>query len=1205
MRLKSLELQGFKSFPDKTILNFDEGATVIVGPNGSGKSNITDAMRWVLGELSSKNIRGSKMEDVIFIGTEIRKPMSYAEVSVTFDNSSEEGRLNSPYDTITVTRRYHRAGESEYLINRNPVRLRDIYELFMNTGVGREGYSIIGQGRIAEIISKKSEDRRNIFEEAAGIAKYRYKKEEAERKLKQTQDNMDRAYDIFNELALRVGPLEKEAEKAKKYAELYERKKVADVSLWIYDSQKMRKDIEKLTNDLKISTHELEMIDESIKQIEDQENALYEKAQEIDREDRRVYSEITSCRTTLSDLNSELMVMETNAKHAQVSSNEQIEEIERMEAKRQLCLNEIKEKEASYDKINKSLDDANSNLSNLKKQLSETEAKRDKASAELDRLFELQKSLEQKKNDITVRLSVLENSKSTGDERIDEINQDINKYREQLDDLTKKADEIAKTLAKYETELNRLQELLDELNIEFDEKSARYDELKEEMNILKSKQLALKERINALTAMEELFEGYSRSVGFVMNGYKNNEINGAKKVYGPVSTLISVSEEHITAIETALGAGLQHIVVDDENTAKACIEYLKVNKAGRATFYPVSSVSPQQPTVEMQNAKKYKGYIGVADALIKFDNKFKDIFSSLLGRTVVFDNLENATEMAKEQKYRVRVVTLDGQQISVGGSFTGGSVKHEGSMLSRSSDIKRMEEEEKDIAAQLEAIKKEGQALAERLRELTSKRSGENQQYKIYDNLYREEKTKYDSIVAQINVAKDLIEGLESDTKRLADEDEKNKNEVVTLREEKQRIENEIEEISTKRIDLDVEKCETDELIEKIVDDINACLIKIAEIKKDVEIAVAAILEAKNKLDEIEHEIADKNERMKQYKEEVSSSAEKTAHNRSLYSKAEQRLEALEKEREALADARDTIEKKRNELSKKNKEVVARKEVLVRSHTMCESKLEQLSIDYDKMTAKLYDDYGLTYSSAVALNYPVVDESNRKEVAQVALECKNKIRNLGGVNPNAIEEYKEVKERYDYMNAQISDLNNSKEDLMKIITDLETEMKKSFVDAFNAINENFNSVFKELFGGGHAELSLTDPEDVLNCGIEIKAAPPGKVIKSLMLLSGGEQAFVAIALLFAILKVNPTPFCVFDEIEAALDDVNVNRFGQYIKRYSTQTQFIIITHRRGTMEIADRLYGVTMPQKGISKVLTMDVNDVGKDRILSTANNAK
>ena len=1205
MRLKSLELQGFKSFPDKTTLYFDDGATVIVGPNGSGKSNITDAMRWVLGELSSKNIRGSKMEDVIFIGTEVRKPMSYAEVSVTFDNSSEEGRLNSPYDTITVTRRYYRAGESEYLINRNPVRLRDIYELFMNTGVGREGYSIIGQGRIAEIISKKSEDRRNIFEEAAGIAKYRYKKEEAERKLKQTQENMDRAYDIFHELELRVGPLEKEAEKAKKYAELFEKRKVAEVSLWIYDSQKMRKDIEELTKTFNLLEHELDMLDDTLNQIEDQENALYQRAQDINREEERLHAAISSCHTTLGNLNTELQVMESNVQHAQYSSSEQIEEIEKMQAKKQVCLNDIAEKEQEYDRVNDLLTEIKNDYSGLLDQLKLAEASREKLAEELKVLFELQKELENEKNDSNLKLSVLQNTQSTGGERIADLSENIAKYKEKLDDLTTKAEGLAKTMAGYEESINTLQASLDNANKEFEEKAARYDELKEETNVLKSQQLALREKINALTAMEELFEGYSRSVSFIMNSYKNQGIKGAKTIYGPISSLISVPEEYVTAIETSLGTGLQHIVVDDEETAKACISTLKENKVGRATFYPISSVSPQQPTAEMELAKDYTGYIGVADSLIKFDKKFNNIFSSLLGRTLIFDNIDNATEMAKALKYRVKAVTLDGQLINVGGSFTGGSVKHDNSMLSRNTNIKRMEEEEKEILSKLEIVKKEGQQLAERLRELTGIKGADKQQFDLYDTLYRAEKTEYDTIVAEIKLNRDIIEGFESEALKITSTEEKNKSDVIVLSDRISTIVEKIEEISQKRIDIDVEKYEFEEKIEKIKEQIQVNEIKIAEAKKDVEMAVAAILISKGNLEEIETQIAEKNEKMAQYNMTVSSSAEKTSKNRKLYQEAEARLALLEEEREKVLENRDLVEKRRNELSKKKKDVSYNKENVVRSHTATEAKLAQFNLDYEKMTAKLFDDYGLTYSTAVELNYPVVDADNRKEIAQIAIECKNKLRNLGGVNPNAVDEYKEVKERYDYMNTQITDLNNSKEDLLKIITDLEVEMKKSFIDAFNAINENFNSVFKELFGGGHAELSLTDENDVLNCGIEIKAAPPGKVIKSLMLLSGGEQAFVAIALLFAILKVNPTPFCVFDEIEAALDDVNVNRFGQYIKRYSNQTQFIIITHRRGTMEIADRLYGVTMPQKGISKVLTMDVNDVGKYRILSTNNNAK
>ena len=1198
MRLKSLELQGFKSFPDKTTLYFDDGATVIVGPNGSGKSNITDAMRWVLGELSTKTLRGSKMEDVIFIGTEVRKPMSYAEVSVTFDNSSEEGRINSPYDTITVTRRYFRAGESEYLINKTPVRLRDIHELFMNTGVGREGYSIIGQGRIAEIISKKSEDRRNIFEEAAGIAKCRYQKEDAERKLKATQDNMERVYDIYNEYANRIGPLKNAADKAIKYLELYEKRKEAEVSLWIYDSQKTKSDIEKQGQVYQLSEEELDQTDDSIKKLEAKDASLYEKIIEARKESESILTQINSCSNTINSLDRELSVMENDVEHAKLSTSAQIEEIEKINAKKELCQNEIKEKEENYDRINALL----SNVKQQKQELIEKSdilsAKAKKDEEEVERLFQEIKRLESVNNEIVVKLSVLENSQFNGDERKEEINTDLAKYRQEFDELNDKADEQAKVLAKYEATISKLEESLTNLNTEIDEKTEKYESLKEEMNILKSKQLALRERINALNAMEELFEGYAKSVGFIMNAHKNNEIENCGMVYGPISTLISVSDEYISAIETALGAGLQHIVVDNENTAKACIRALKENKVGRATFYPISSVSGQNPTQEMLNAKKYKGYIGVADSLIKFDSKFEKIFSSLLGRTVVFDNIDNATEMAKEQKFKIKVVTLDGQIINVGGSFTGGSVKQEGTMLSRSVDIKRLEEEEAELISKIDDIKSIGQKLGESLRELTSKRLADKQQFDLTDTIYRDEKTEYESLIVKMEFSKNQIEGLEDSTKRLFDEEEKNKNELETLKLQQIDIKEQISSISETRLNLDIEKGETENEVEELQRKIVNLEIEITSINKDIEAAVAAILNAKERLEEIDSDILERNKKMEQYNEAVSSSDERKANNRKLYKEAQERQQKLQCNRDDLLEQIALLEQKRTELNKSYKELVSKKELVIRSNSESKSHLEQLKLQFDNMVDKLYQDYGLTYSTAVELGYPAVTAENRKEIHAIATECRNKLRALGHVNPNAMDEYKEVKEKYDYYNTQLTDLKAAKDDLTDIISDMETKMKDTFIQAFRAINENFNIVFKELFGGGHAELSLEDENDILNCGIEIKAAPPGKVIKSLMLLSGGEQAFVAIALLFAILKVNPTPFCIFDEIEAALDDVNVARFGQYVKRYSDQTQFIIITHRRGTMEIADRLYGVTMPQKGISKVLTMDVNDVGKDNIL-------
>ncbi len=1200
MHLKSLELQGFKSFPDKTVLSFDDGATVIVGPNGSGKSNITDAMRWVLGELSTKNIRGAKLEDVIFIGTEVRKPMSYAEVSVTFDNSSEEGRLNSPYDEITVTRRYYRAGKSEYLINRNPCRLTDIYQLFMNTGVGREGYSIIGQGRIAEIISKKSEDRRNIFEEAAGISKIRHEKNEAEKNLKQTQENVDRVSDLYFELESRVTPLEKEAEKARKYFEYYEYRKTAEVSLWIYDSRKTREDIERLTAECKMSSHELEMANDSLQQIEAQENALVEKLHQTKIEADRIYGEIRACNTTLSNLNADLAVMENNVTHAESISGNEILEIERLNAKRITIENEIAQKKKAADAVRAELQRVQDEYLAIRNEQDNYSKKRDEIIKLIDDLFVEQKELDAQRNEKIVRISVIENSSSNDKDRADAINESLNTYQKALDELVEKAEGASKNLADYEANLTKLEGEIAEADAEIEQKTARYEELKEQMDILRSKVLALTERINALNSMEELFDGYAKSVSFIMNAYKNGELENVGKIYGPISKLITVDDKYVNAIETALGVGLQHIVVDNEGTAKACIRSLKENKAGRATFYPISSVSPQTITAEMERASKYKGYIGVADELINFDDKFSNIFSSLLGRTLIFDNIDNATEMAKAQKYHVKVVTLDGQQINVGGSFTGGSSKQDSSMLSRGATIKRMQDEKSEINAQIDKIKSEGQKLGEALRALTQKKSADKQQYNLIDVVYRNEKTEYETLVAQMEINKSLVEGLLADNQKLVEEEQRSITELAELKAQKLELDAKIAEISQRRADLDEQKYDYSANVDDYNEKIRQNLVDITAVNKDVEAAELAIEESKQKQAEVDAEIEERKAKITRLNEDVSSFSEKNAENRRLYDEATKRLEGYEKEREKLFALEQQIEQKRNELSSRSKEISARKEIIARSHGANEIKLEQLTVDLDKMREKLKQDYDLEPSDALALGYPEVDAKNRKDVLAQANEYRQKIRNLGSINTGAIDEYKEVKERYDFYSTQLSDLEKAKNDIIAIIEKLETEMKEQFINAFNAVNENFDQVFKELFGGGHAELILDNPEDVLNCGIEIKAAPPGKVIKSLMLLSGGEQSFVAIALLFAILKVNPTPFCIFDEIEAALDEVNVTRFGQYIKRYSHQTQFIVITHRRGTMEIADRLYGVTMPQKGISKVLTMDVDDVGKTDILET-----
>lgn len=1199
MYLKTLELQGFKSFPDKTVLRFDRGATVIVGPNGSGKSNITDAMRWVLGELSTKTLRGSKMEDVIFIGTEDRKPMSYAEVSVTFDNTAEEGKLNSPYDEITVTRRYYRAGESEYLINRKPVRLKDIFELFMNTGVGREGYSIIGQGRIAEIISKKSEDRRSIFEEAAGISKFRYKKEEAERKLARTEENMQRAGDILRELESRVGPLERDSEKAKKYLDLYGKKKEADVSLWLYDSEKMRQDIEKLENDCRLSAHELEMATDTVEQLEAKNDRLYNASVENKQKAEKLYSEIKESNNIIRELDSEYRVMTNDAAHNEESLKTEHEEIIHLTGVLAEIKREIGEKEAALETLNTELATLDSQYTAMQEKQNSLLSEKDVASAELERLFEEQKAKETEASDLNVRISVLKSSADTSRERDDSVKRDIEKYRAESDSLSAQIAAKEKTISEYQDRIHALVSEIATIDSALADKSASLEQLRESESALLSQLNANREFLDSLKRLEEHFEGYNHSVRFLMRAYEEKKLNtNGGEIFGPVSRLIDVPERYTVAVETALGAGLQNIVVDNEETAKLCIRELKSAGAGRATFYPITSVKPAVASQELKNAASFKGYINTADKLVTYNKQFTNIISSLLGRTVVFDSLDNATTAAKALRYTVRIVTLDGQQINVGGSFTGGSAKRDSGMLTRNAKITDLAKQIETMTADKEDLRNQIATLRQEMESLTSQKNMASDTARISETLRHSEEIQCESMKTQLEVAQNLLSGLVSDSEALESDREKSSGDIEKLTESMEQIQAEIELIREKRQAIDEKRYELAEAIDTLSDEIASHRIRTAEHKKDIEAMRVAILDANARYQSNEEQLARKNQRVIYLKESISNSSRSSDSNRQQYAAESTKLEALEAERAQMEADGMELERKLNELRLKIRDVTSRKETVLLSHSKNENKLEQLKTDFDKTVSHLWDEYEITHAEALELNYPVVTAKNRGEVASALAEYKRKIKALGPINVDAIEEYKTVKERYDVLSTQMNDLTQAKGELIKAIATLEVDMKDSFVTAFNAINLNFNEVFRELFGGGHAEVTLTDPENVLECGIEIKAAPPGKVIKSLMLLSGGEQAFVAIALLFAILKVNPTPFCIFDEIEAALDEVNVVRFGNYIKKYSDQTQFIVITHRRGTMEVADTLYGVTMPQHGVSRVLMMDVNDVGKEKIL-------
>ncbi len=1201
MYLKSLELQGFKSFPDKTKLTFEAGATVIVGPNGSGKSNIADAMRWVLGEISSKNIRGSKMEDIIFGGADSRRPMGYAEVSVTFDNRDEFSRLDCPYDEVMVTRRYYRSGDSEYYINRQPVRLRDIYEMFMNTGVGRDGYSIIGQGKIAEIISRKSDERRSIFEDASGIAKYRHKKTETERRLADTEENMTRVGDVFAEVAAQVGPLEKEAEKASRAIELLETKKRVDVQLWLYDTDKLRNEIAEAEDLYNRSSFDLKTINDTIESYEAQNEKLFDVSQTNKYASEQLLGEIGRQTATNHTLDSEYQVAQTNRKHTEEMSLAAGERILALEK------NLANEQEAKKQKLER-IEELRRTHAQLQDEHAKAIAEQARLRGEADKLLSLSeealsdlRAFEKDATDIRVRLSVIENAKNTDGDKNSAILEEIRKYEEIAETLGKQITACEKTLSEYEDAIASLDT---EISAFTEKRTGLYETRRENDEKLAEARLrrdSLSQRIETFRAMEEQLEGYSNSVRHVMKAYAEGKITTAQglqcgTIYGPLSKVISVDDDYVVAIETALGANLQHIVVEDEETAKAAMYALKRAEAGRATFFPITSMRGQSATHEMEEARGHLGFVSFADQLVSCENKFKEIVSSLLGRTVVFDNIENATKMAQALRYRVQVVTLDGQQIRVGGSFTGGSVRAGGGMLSRASEIKHLGEKLADAERVLKGHIEAQKALENEILTTEEESSSLEDKRRLYEVMRTSEATRAEQLRAKFDANETLSGKLSADYGGFIEQKRRYDEEAEALSARERELSTRIAEITELREQKDIERGEMLNKCDELSLGITELYIKVSETGKDIETEQTFVLSIEERIRACLEGIAQQKRSIDECRARMESFEESQKENRRLFAEGEKLLEELNRKRAQLESDSFAFEKKLSAMNAKIREKRSEQENIIRENTKNENKLSLLKAEQDKLATKLWDDYEMTRAEAVALGYPPITKVTRAATAAKQIDCRNKLRAIGNVDLDAVNKYKEVKERYDRMDRQIRDLEASRSDLLKIIDRLETEMKAAFTDSFNKINENFGRTFAELFGGGTAEIVLTEPENVLTSGIEIKAAPPGKIIKSLMQLSGGEQSFVAIALLFAILKVNPPPFCIMDEIEAALDEVNVARLAEYIKRYSDSTQFVMITHRRGTMEAANMLYGVTMPERGISKVLAIDVAEIAKKK---------
>lgn len=1188
MRLKSLELHGFKSFPDRTKLSFESGVTVIVGPNGSGKSNISDAIRWVLGELSTKNIRGNKMEDVIFGGTDSRSPMGFAEVSLTIENSGDN-RIDMDYDEITVTRRYYRSGDSEYLINNKVVRLRDIVEIFMNTGIGKTGYSIIGQGKISEIISQKGEERRIIFEEAAGISKYRYKKQDAEKRLAEADGNLERVSDILAELSSRVGPLEKDAAKAKIYLDLFEKKKSIDVSIAVYDLSQIGTRREIAEKDYVVAEHELEMLDDTIASLEKREETLFEQKQQAQRSFDQAQSEENQLSARYNQLNTRLMVTRNDLAHQEKT-------LVGLGERQTLIAGSKEAKVAELDALRQQIKAQESLLAEGKNAYEASEnalnnARNASISAEeaYERLIESKNSQNDEYTAARIEWSALSTSRSSDSTRRQEYTEQIEQKQESITSLNAAMKRNRDRLDDYASKKAEEEEKGKQLRTKLALLRSDNERMQGEITTLSSKIASLEQRASALRRMEEHFEGYNRSVKFVAEASHSGRLQG---ICGPVSQLISVERRYALAIETALGAAIQNLVVENEDSAKAAIALLKRENAGRATFYPLTSVRGSTFAGNPAELKKTAGYVGIASELVSFDERYTNVISNLLGRTAIFDTLDNATICAKRNGYRFRIVTLDGQVINAGGSFTGGSAGRDSGILTRASEIDSLDKERTNLAAQRNTLIEKQRASADAIHAAEKETEDSDEQLSLLSVLYNSEQASLKMQENRLSEEESALNSLLASLDDLSKADSKQAAEAIALQKKCEALEEAIKALDEAIRNAALKRSEASEQLTQRISEKNTAIVQLSIREKELEALTARLADAERALASLESE-ADANitgqlalqGEMNRLRTQIAE--DEGALNALSHDIGERQNQSKQFNEEAIA-----LEMQINKLRQTSKEKSSQRERIFMNYTTLKANLDKISAEKDKLTERLWEDYELTYAAACEVNHePITDETRSAAISQQS-KLRIKIRELGSVNVGAIEEYKQVKERYELLTAQVEDLNKSRKDFTDIIGKLEREMCQRFSDTFEQVNNHFKDVFVQLFGGGSANLSLTDPENVLTSGIDIEVAPPGKIIKNLKLLSGGEQVFVAIAIFFAILKVNPSPFCLLDEIESALDEVNVDRFAAYARMFSDNTQFIIITHRRGSMEAADTLYGVTMQEKGISKVLSMNVNEV-------------
>lgn len=1183
MYLKRIEIHGFKSFANKIVLDFHEGITGIVGPNGSGKSNVADAVRWVLGEQSAKQLRGGNMQDVIFAGTQIRKPQGFAYVAITLDNSDHS--LDISYEEITVSRRIYRSGESEYMINGSACRLKDISELFFDTGIGKDGYSIIGQGQVEKILSGKAEDRRELFDEAAGITKYKRRKLLAEKKLENERENLIRVKDILSELSRQVGPLEEQSKTARKYLDLREELKYHDINIFVNETDKLRQESVKTSEQEVIALEDLERLNKDLE-------ALNKRYEELDGAVQKLDEDIDSVKSHINDTNLEISDYEGKVAlyTEQINYNQQNERnielrLHDMSLDIEKKNNEIIKYRDDIESLNKKLEQQNALIEKFEDEIiSKNTFISDVEKDISNNKSEILKSLNEKSSLLTrnqkyeTLIEQIRIRKSEAAQKIIDIKTSESKIRSEFDSERQK-------LSKLREEEKRNKEKLDEILKQIREKSLEINEKNNNLSRLQKENQHYSAKLESLKNIAEKYEGYGTSVKRIM---ENNSFS-QKGVHGVVAEIIKTEKKYEIAIETALGGRIQNIVTDTEETAKNLIEYLKKNKFGRATFVPLSAVRESKDLKDIPILKE-DGVLGTASKLVSADAMYSSLVSNLLGRIIVVSDIDKAVIIAKKYRYEYRLVTLEGDLFNTGGSISGGAYKNASNLLGRKRELEELE-------SSIEKIHREEEILSLEL----------ESQNNIYEKL-KKSRNELNNILHEMQVEVSALSvSVDAYEKKLKD------NNALRLEfiEERAKLEEEEKILSNEKLGLIKELENIQNIHKKIEIDVSEAESGIQGYRHERDDILRKLSDTRLSISGISHSISFNNENIDRLKLEIQKLEEDKV---VLFKEKEENKDLLLQRKDDISSSKIKIDELRvqvaalkeeelkysdlkSEQLKKQKEAFSQKDELSRSISGLEKETYRLSTQKEKIEERLaqlsnymWQEYELTLSTAKEL-FEKVESSGLplSDVQKIIIDIKKQIKELGDINVHSIEEYREVSDRYELMNTQYEDIISAEASLVEIIENLDELMRKQFAEKFVEINEQFNKVFVELFGGGAGILKLEEDVDLLEAGISIISQPPGKKLQNMMQLSGGEKALTAISLLFAIQNLKPSPFALLDEIEAALDDSNVDRFANYLHKLSNRTQFIVITHRRGTMVSADRLYGITMQEKGISTLVSVNL----------------